>query len=130
MEKAGVSARCTLHGGSFFDRVPSGADLYILQHVLHDWNDERCRTILRNCREVLGRGGNVADRRERDPEEKPPLDLILLDLHMMAVLGGRERTFREYEGLLSDAGLVVRSFRDFPGLTPDILECGVGPLPR
>lgn len=126
IEKAGVSDRCTLHGGSFFERVPAGASLYILQHVLHDWNDEHCRTILRNCREAMEAEGTLLILEKVVPEDNPPLNLIMLDLHMMAVLGGQERTLREYEKLLSEAGLVVGSFQSSPATIPDIIECRVG----
>jgi hypothetical protein len=57
--------------------------------------------------------------------ENPPLNLIMLDLHMMAVLGGQERTLGEYEALLFEAGLMVESFQESPPTTPDIIECRV-----
>jgi len=123
IEEAGVASRCTLHGGSFFDGVPGGADLYVLQHVLHDWSDQHCATILRRCRKAMGTGGTLLIIERVLPEDNPPFDLILLDLHMMAVLGGRERTLREYDELVSEAGLSVRSFSASAGAAPDILEC-------
>jgi len=126
IEEAGVATRCTLHSGSFFDNVPAGADLYILQHVLHDWSDEHCRTILRKCREAMGPEGTLLIIEKVVPEENPPLNLIMLDLHMMAVLGGQERTLHEYEKLLSEAGLVVGAFHASPAAARDIIECIVG----
>ena len=125
MNAAGVSARCTFHGGSFFDSVPAGADLYVLQHVLHDWNDQQCVTILDNCRKAMAPGATLLIIERVMPEEDPPLNLILLDLHMMTVLGGQERTLREYDKLLSAAELSVHSFTASSGIAPDLIECSL-----
>jgi hypothetical protein len=54
IEQHGLAARCTVMGGDFFKEVPAGGDGYILKHVIHDWDDERAATILKNCRGVMG----------------------------------------------------------------------------
>src|SRR5262249_23028317 len=51
---SGLAARCEAVGGDFFKGVPAGADGYLLKHVIHDWNDDRAVTILRNCRRAMG----------------------------------------------------------------------------
>jgi hypothetical protein len=102
LDRAGLAARCTAIGGSFFDAVPEGGDAYVLKFILHDWDDERCRTILDNCRRVMpvnGRlliieaimqPGNAADYGKY-------MDLMML----VATEGGRERTESGYGALLS-----------------------------
>jgi SAM-dependent methyltransferase len=105
LEAAGVAARCKIVGGSFFDRMPDGADAHILKHVIHDWDDDRGLAILRNCHSALKEQGTLLliervmpVRVEEDPEA------ILTDLHMLALTGGRERSEREYGALLAAAG--------------------------
>jgi hypothetical protein len=101
-----VRSRCRILGGSFFESVPAGGDTYILQHVLHDWNDERCETILRNCRAAMGAASTLLVIENIMPADAdPPEHLVMLDLHMMAMLGGRERSRSEYQSMLQDAGL-------------------------
>ncbi|HEY7189073.1 MAG TPA: methyltransferase, partial [Vicinamibacterales bacterium] len=54
-----VASRVTIESGSFFERVPAGADAYLLSHIIHDWSEEQCLTILRNCREAMRPDGRV-----------------------------------------------------------------------
>jgi SAM-dependent methyltransferase len=105
LETAGVAARCEPVGGSFFDRIPEGADALILKQVIHDWDDEQSLAILRNCHKALKEQGRLLliewllpARVERDA------DAILSDLHMLALTGGRERSEGEYRALLAEAG--------------------------
>jgi hypothetical protein len=105
---AGVQKRCRVVSGSFFESIPSGGDTYILQHVLHNWTDERGETILRNCRSAMEAGSVLLVIENIMPEEaedaEPAEHLVMLDLHMMVMLGGRERTRSEYQSLLRSAG--------------------------
>jgi len=111
---AGVLGRCRVAGGSFLDSVPTGGDVYILQYVLHDWSDTDCATILRHCRQAMGPSSALLLVENIVPEGAPPSkNLAMLDLHMMVMLGGRERTSSEYRSLLRSAGLEVR--RCVPG---------------
>lgn len=108
---AGVAERCRVAAGSFFDRIPAGGGAYILQHILHDWDDERCRAILGNCRLVMEHTARLLVVEHVMPDE-PDADaaLVMLDLHMMAMLGGRERSHGEFAALLASAGFrIVRS---------------------
>lgn len=66
IKAAGISDRCEVVAGDFFESVPSGADCYILANVLHDWNDERAIAILRNCRHAMRGGGRVLCRQTND----------------------------------------------------------------
>ena len=102
---AGVRGRCEIVGGSFFDAVPRGGDTYLLQHILHDWNDERCATILANCRAAMDAGGVLLVIENIMPDDaKPDARLVMLDLHMLTMLGGSERTRGEYAALLRSSG--------------------------
>jgi O-methyltransferase domain/Dimerisation domain len=105
LESAGVGARCRLVPGSFFDAVPPGADIYILKSVLHDWDDKPCRLILNNCRAVLKPGQPLLVVERIMPacvRDQPPM--IMADLHMLAVTGGKERTVNEYKRLFDASG--------------------------
>ena len=100
-----LSRRCQLTAGNFFQRVPEGADAYLLRHIIHDWDDQRAITILRNCHRAM-----VADSRLLlvefvIPEGNEPFFGKWFDLAMMVVPGGRERTEAEYRSLLERAGL-------------------------
>ena len=92
--------------GDFFAGIPAGSDLYVLKSVLHDWNDERCLTILRHCRRAMTSADRLLiierplpERAVDDPET------IMLDIHMLAVLGGKERSVADYHRLARKAGL-------------------------
>jgi hypothetical protein len=122
LNAAGVAARCRVEGGSFFESVPAGGDTYLLQHVLHDWNDERCAAILAHCRAAMGAGSVLLVIENVLPEDAAPgAHLAMLDLHMMVMLGGRERTRGEYESLLHFARFEVTGTMAARG-TIEVLE--------
>jgi hypothetical protein len=120
LRAAGVAPRCRVVGGSVFDAVPPGGDTYLLKSVLHDWDDERAGRILANCRRAVPERGTllVAEARlpARPADVPPPVlaSLVMLDLTMLTMTGGRERTGAEYQALLSAAGF--RTTGAFPGL--------------
>lgn len=102
-------------GGSFFDDVPAGADLYILAHVLHDWDDAAAAKILRNCHRA-GRSGHTLAVVEMLLPDRPGEWLpLLLDLHMLVTNGGRERTADDFRALLAEAGYHVEQITGLPG---------------
>ncbi|WP_184544916.1 methyltransferase [Mucilaginibacter sp. FT3.2] len=101
----GVSNRCELVGGSFFESVPTGCDAYIMKHIIHDWNDEQCITLLKNCCKAMTNGGKVLVVEMIVPEGNEPSPAKLLDLQMLQYLPGCERTEKEYRQLFSSAGL-------------------------
>jgi SAM-dependent methyltransferase len=100
---AGVSQRCQVVGGDFFDSVPA-ADAYVLRHVIHDWEDDEAVVILRNCRKSLRPGGKVLVIETVLPMGNQPSFGKWLDL-MMLLVGGRERTEDQYRKLFTAAGL-------------------------
>ncbi|HEX6810611.1 MAG TPA: methyltransferase [Planctomycetota bacterium] len=102
---AGLEGRCRAEAGSFFESVPKGADACILRHIIHDWDDEKSILILRRCREAMAPGGKVLVVEGVVPAGDEPHPSKWLDIIMLNVPGGRERTRTEYEALLAAAGL-------------------------
>ena len=109
LAERGVADRCELVEGDFFSSVPAGGDVYVLKSILHDWDDERCVSILQNCRAAMDEGVRLAIIElllpERMTASGPLLSAALLDLIMLAYAGGRERTEAEFTQLLDQAGL-------------------------
>lgn len=103
--KAGLSQSCEHATGDFFQAVPSGADVYVLKRILHDWNDEDCVRILRNCRSAMAQGGRVLVIDTVIPPGNAPHGGKVLDVMMMASLPGRERTEADFRKLFAQAGL-------------------------
>ena len=103
---AGLMDRCEVVAGDFFQRVPAGADCYLLANVLHDWDDARAIEILANCRKAVTRHGRVLIIERLIPDDPPAaVPALLSDINMLVVSGGRERTNGEYGTLLRAAGL-------------------------
>lgn len=100
-----VADRCVHVGGDFFQSVPEGGDLYLLKHIIHDWNDEQCIRILANCRKAMNKNGKVLVIEMVVPEGNTPSMAKMLDLQMLVCLPGCERTEAEYKALFEKAGL-------------------------
>lgn len=103
LEERGVAHRVTCEAGDFFEAVPDGGDAYILSHILHDWPREQCLAILRNCRAAMRPDSRLLIVEMVLPEEGPPHPGYELDMVMLALTGGRERTEAEYAELLEEA---------------------------
>ncbi|WP_309386324.1 methyltransferase [Cerasicoccus frondis] len=100
-----VSPRVERVGGSFLeDPLPAG-DLFLLKHVLHNWDDARCVTILKGIRAAMNPGAKLLVVEVALPEGDAYGPALPMDLLMMVVLGGVERTLAEYEALFAQAGL-------------------------
>ncbi len=100
----GIAERCTLESGSFFEAVPAGGDAYIMKYILHDWNDEQCVKILANCRAAMHEKGKVLVVDNVIPPGNDPGWGKLLDIQML-IIGGRERTKKEFAAMFAQAGL-------------------------
>jgi hypothetical protein len=100
----GIADRCEIAGGDFLESVPAGGDAYILKHIIHDWSDEECVTILGHCHAGMAVGGKVLVVEMVIPERNVPAISKFLDLEMLLFLTGRERTEAEYRDLLERAG--------------------------
>jgi hypothetical protein len=112
----GLSDRGGVVPGSFFDSVPAGGDVYVLSHIIHDWDETRCVQILERCRAAKNAGGKVliVEMVITPPNVAHPSKM--LDVVMLAVTGGQERTEDEYRALLAKAGL--RLTRVIPTYSP------------
>jgi hypothetical protein len=105
--EAGVADRCKLAGGDFFASVPSGGDLYTLRWIVHDWDDQRAVAILRSCAQALAPSGKVLVIEYVLGSGNEPANALFIDLQMLALENGRERTEAEYRTLFSAAGLAL-----------------------
>lgn len=101
---AGLSDRCTTEGGDFFTSVPAGGDLYLLKHIIHDWNDAKATQILKCVRAAIPATGKLVLVEMVVPPGFGPGFAPLLDLEMMVLCDGKERTESEYRDLLAGAG--------------------------
>jgi hypothetical protein len=114
LSRAGVAHRCDLVAGSFLESAPAGAGVYLLKSVLHSWDDEHCRVILRNCRRAMAAGSSLMlvervmpARMRGDFGER---SAARSDLHMMQGSGGLERTQAEFAALLAESGFEATQF--------------------
>jgi O-methyltransferase domain len=107
----GLATRCDIVAGNMFEAVPPDGDAYILSRVLHDWDDERSLAILRNCCRAMTPTAKlllvervIPARIENSPAMRV---LVVSDVHMMVMNGGRERTEAQYRALLAAAGITL-----------------------
>ncbi len=107
LAEQGLSSRCRVFAGDFFEAVTSGYNAYFIKSVLHDWDDDRSVQILRNCRDAMIDQGRIlvtelvlepGQNAIRNPHQ-------FIDMEMMVTLGGKERTAEEFATLFSRAGL-------------------------
>jgi len=108
LAQQGVAARCRTETGSFFDAIPAGADAYLLKHIIHDWDDEDCLRILRNCKAAMTGDSRLLICEKVIPPGNEPSVAKTIDLVMLALTdGSRERTEKEFRDLFSSAGLFL-----------------------
>lgn len=104
----GIAGRCKLVAGDFFESVPKGGDVYLLSHVIHNWDDDHCIRILENCRKAIRPEGRLLLIEMIVPTEFRPsfstYPLVMTDLQMLVMTGGRERSESEFGTLLAAAG--------------------------
>lgn len=108
LNRVGVADRVQFVAGDFFQSVPSGADAYFLRHIIHDWDDQRATTILKNCQDAMCDDARLLLAEFVLPDGPGPFHGKWFDLAMMIVTGGQERTETEYRQLLKDSGFVWR----------------------
>ena len=101
--------RCQTISGDFFETIPAGADAYYMQHIIHDWDEEPALKILGNCRRALEgqKNGKLLIVDSVVPETPDPHFSKLLDIEMMLMPGGRERTRKEWDVLMEKAGFEI-----------------------
>lgn len=100
----GYQGRCEALGGDFFQSVPSGGDVYLLKFILHDWKDDDALIILQHCRAVMPTAGKLLVIEIVIPDDNHPSPAQLLDLNMLVMTGGQERTVHEYGSLFAKSG--------------------------
>ena len=103
--------RSELVVGDFFETVPAGADAYVLKNVIHDWQDDRARRILQNCRRAMTNAGKLLLVELLIPPDSSPDFSKFLDIEMLVTAGGRERTENEFRQLLASAGFRLDGVR-------------------
>jgi hypothetical protein len=119
---AGVADRVQLIPCDFFTQIPATGDLFVLSNVLHDWDDERATTILRNCRAAAQPGSRLLVVEGIVPDDATPSVAKVMDLEMLCLTGGRQRTVAELSALLAAADYKVTFPRDRSGNPPGYVE--------
>jgi hypothetical protein len=104
IREAGMGDRCRFEAMDFFERVPAGADAHVLKFILHDWNDEESVRLLKNSRAAMAPGGRLLVMEVVVPDGAGPDFSHVMDLNMLVMTGGMERTAGEYEALLGRGG--------------------------
>ena len=100
----GIADRCKATACDFFKEIPAGSDAYLMSNILHDWSDEQCRIILANCRKAMKENSKLLIVEMIIPPGNDPSIAKLLDLEMLVMTGGRERTKKEFKTLLESSG--------------------------
>ena len=122
LETAGLSDRCEAFAGDFFTSVPAGGDAYVMKWILHDWDDERAIRILKNCRAHMSIDAKLIIVDCVVPETNEPDFSKFIDLNMLVMTGGKERTAGEFQDLLAAAGFKL--LQVIPTDQPtSIIEC-------
>ena len=122
----GVADRCQVVRGSFFNSVPEGGDVYVLSRILHDWPDDKAATILGNCRKAIRQDGTllIRDNVLTNGDERGSQ----LDLTMMIMTGGQERTESEWRNLLHSTGFTITRILKKEGQL-DLIEARPNEMP-
>jgi ubiquinone/menaquinone biosynthesis C-methylase UbiE/predicted transcriptional regulator len=108
----GLSSRCELVTGNFFESIVAGGDAYIMRHILHDWSDADAITILTNIKKSMNPGGKILVVEAVIQEGNEPSPFKLLDLSML-LIGGKERSRSQFEYIFSSAGLKLNRIVPF-----------------
>lgn len=118
IDREGMASRCDVASGDFFESVPSGADLYLSKHVIHDWDDEKAAAILRRCRAAMSDDARLMLVEGVYPEQ---VDRSLAsrgaaanDVNMLVVSGGRQRSEREFRELFAASGFRLANITPTP----------------
>lgn len=104
LARAGCADRAELVLGDFTCGIPGGGDVYILSRVLHDWDDQQCRALLKRCAEAMPAQAELLIVERLLPEDDSPSLAVAWDVHMLCNVGGRERTVSQYRTLLAESG--------------------------
>lgn len=121
-DSVGFRERIALKEGDFFQSVPQGGNVYVLKYILHDWNDTECERILRNCRRTVAKGSRLLVIEVLIPSGAEYHYGKYLDLNMLVLTRGRERTEGEYRALVGQCGFTLVRIIE-AGSELSIMEC-------
>lgn len=107
IEREGLSDRCEIVGGSFLEQLPGGASAYLLRHIIHNWDDEHALVILRRVHEAMDDQARLLVIDRIIPPGNAPMFGKIMDLNMLVMLGGVERTESEFRYLFERAGFCL-----------------------
>ncbi|MDZ8188391.1 MAG: methyltransferase [Nostoc sp. ChiSLP02] len=107
--------------GNFFESVPSGGDVYLMRWIIHDWNDEKSSLILKNCHQAMPDRGKLLLVENIIPPGNEPAPAKFIDLLMLVMVGGRERTEAEYRAFLRSNGFELTRIIPTPSMV-NIIE--------
>jgi hypothetical protein len=127
LKTKGVENRCHIKTGSFFDSIPAGGDVYVLSRILHDWPDDKAATILANCRKAVKDDSTLLIRDNVLSDND--VQGSTLDITMMIMTGGEERTESEWKNLLKSAGFALTRVYKKEGQL-DLIEAKPDKQPR
>lgn len=102
--------------GNFFESVPTGGDAYLMRWIIHDWNDEKSSIILKNCHQAMPNDGKLLLIESILPPGNEPSPAKFIDMIMLLMTGGRERTEEEYRALLRSNGFELTRVIPTPSL--------------
>ena len=121
--ESGLEGRLSARAGNFFEPLPGGADAYLLSSIIHDRNDEKATRILQRCAEAAGRKGRILIIDAVLGENSAQSAVTAMDLRMLLLLGGRERSLADYENLAHRAGLRIAEVKSIPMWGGAIIDC-------
>lgn len=107
VSESGMADRIELVSGDFFAEVPGEAEIYLLKSILHDWPDDKCEEIVRTVHRSAPKDSRLVLVEMLLPDTPQPSPVTLMDMNMLVMLGGRERTAGEYSDLLKRCGYAV-----------------------
>src|SRR5918996_296541 len=120
IEAAGLANRCRAVGGDFLDAVPDGGDIYMMKHVIHDWDDEQAAAILRSCRRAAAPNAKLLIIEgvypERIDQSLESRGAAANDVNMLVSTGGRQRSEAEFRSLYARAGFSLQRIIPTPGM--------------
>ncbi|MGH3097304.1 MAG: methyltransferase [Streptosporangiales bacterium] len=122
LAECGLEERCAFAGQSFFDPLPTGGDVYALAGVVHDWSDADATRILRRCAEAAGDRGRVVIIESHGTSGGDAAMFAEMNLRMLVLCGGRERSVDDFAHLAAGAGLRVADVETSP-LGSVSIEC-------
>jgi O-methyltransferase/methyltransferase family protein len=116
IEAEGLADRCEVVAGDFFASVPEGGDAYILKWIIHDWDEQRSVALLKNCHQAMTQNGRLLLVEAVVPTGSEPHFSKFIDLNMLVMTGGRERTEEQYRALLEASGFRLKRIVSTPSL--------------